>query len=46
VNLKKATEALKSLRDANMVVKNQLEAKDKELEKVRDELSALGNLVK
>ncbi len=45
-DLKKVMEALKSLRDANMVFQNQLEVKDKELEKVRDELKALGSLVK
>jgi uncharacterized protein YukE len=39
-------EALKGVRDANMVFQSQLEAKDKELEKVKEELKALGSLVK
>lgn len=45
-DLKKVMEALKSLRDTNMVFQSQLEAKDKELEAVKSELKALGNLVR
>jgi integrase len=45
-DLKKVMEALKGLRDANMVFQSQLEAKDKELAKVRDELRTVGNLVR
>jgi hypothetical protein len=45
-DLKKVMEALKSLREANMVFQSQLEAKDKELEAVKTELGTLGDLVK
>ena len=45
-DLKKVMEALRSLRDANMVFQSQLEAKDKELESVKSELRTLGKLVK
>jgi hypothetical protein len=45
-DLKKVMEALKSLREANMVFQSQLEAKDKELEAVKTELRTLGDLVK
>lgn len=45
-DLKKVMDTLKGLTEANMVFQRQLEAKDKELETVKNELSALGNLVK
>jgi hypothetical protein len=45
-DLKKVMDALKSLNDVNMVFQRQLEAKDKELETVKNELRALGSLVK
>jgi len=45
-DIKKVMGALKSVEDANVAIQRQLKAKDKELEEVKTELSALSNLVK
>jgi archaellum component FlaC len=45
-DIKRVMDALKSVEDANIVFQKQFEAKDKELETVKTELSTLGNLVK
>ena len=45
-DLKKVMDTLKSLTEANMVFQRQLDAKDQELETVKTELSAIGNMVK
>jgi integrase len=45
-DIKKVMGALKSVEDANVAIQRRLKAKDKELEEIKAELSALGNLVK
>jgi integrase len=45
-DLKKVMDTLKGLTETNNVFQRQLEAKDKELETVKSELTALGKLVK